>query len=258
MGASSSITKVKSLPHYPANFKNLEEYLKPIGLIDSDNKFIISKANQVTNECKDDKQKAIAIHDYIRDNIQFGFPSTFDNTKASDVLSLGYGFCNPQSTLYVAMLRAVGIPARQHFVSISTEILKGCVNPGTKYVDHTFTELYLNHKWIKCDSYIVDPKLRQNSLNFLRKNNLLIGYGIHINGSQEFDGENDSFSQFVDDGAYTNLTDRDYGYFDDCNDFYAKCDTYTTKGIIFNILIKILAYKANADIENIRNGTTKP
>jgi transglutaminase-like putative cysteine protease len=43
---------------------------------------------------------------------------------ASAVIRAGVGFCNPKSTLFVALLRGAGIPARQHMVSINMNVLK--------------------------------------------------------------------------------------------------------------------------------------
>jgi hypothetical protein len=43
-------------------------------------------------------------------------PRPADMMKASEVMALGCGFSIPKTTLFVALLRAVGIPARMHMV----------------------------------------------------------------------------------------------------------------------------------------------
>ena len=136
-----------SSSHVEANSKcdadSNDQYLKPHGLIDSNDNTIVTKANELTKECTNDQEKLVKIHKFMHENILFGFPSAFDNIKASQVLSLGYGFCNPQSTLFVALCRAAGLPARQHFVSIDRNILKGFFGLQTQFVDHCYSEVFV-------------------------------------------------------------------------------------------------------------------
>ena len=48
--------------------------------------------------------------------------------------------------------------------------------------------------WILLDSYIVDEAYRKGVEARLAEDGNHIGYGIHMRGSGEFDGEHDSFS----------------------------------------------------------------
>jgi len=89
---------------------------------------------------------AIAIHDYVRDRIEFGFSKPFYAMRASEVLAAGRGFCNNQSTVFAAMLRGAGIPARHRFFSLSAQVLVGIIDPGTAYVDHAVVEVYLDER----------------------------------------------------------------------------------------------------------------
>lgn len=168
---------------------------------------------------------AVAVHNYVRDNILFGFSTSFWNQSASAVLKYGKGFCNTQSTVFVALLRACGIPARQHFVSITSKILHGLVSPPAAFVEHSYAEVYLNNTWIKTDSYIMDPKLFHASKARLKADGLLVGYGVSISGSNEWDGCTDSFSQFYLSPDWSNkiaLSDADYGVFEDVGEFNTK------------------------------------
>jgi transglutaminase-like putative cysteine protease len=137
-----------------------------------------------------------------------------------DALTSKIGFCNTKSTLFVAMLRAAGIPAKQHFVNINAKILSGILNPGTEYVDHSYTQVFLNGAWLKVDSYIVDLKLANAARLKLQQENQLVGYGVHRNGVSTWDGTSDAFSQFLNDGSYKNLSTNDYGVFEDVDAFY--------------------------------------
>ena len=81
------------------------------------------------------------------------------------------------------MLHAAGIPVRQHYVKINTEIMASFKSPGTDYVDHSYTEVYLSGRWIKLDSYVIELTLFEAVKSRLKVENKLLGYGVHFNGS---------------------------------------------------------------------------
>ena len=67
-----------------------------------------------------------SIYDFVRDEILFGY-NVDDNIPASKVLSDGYGQCNTKGTLFMALLRASGIPCRVHGFTINKELQKGAM-----------------------------------------------------------------------------------------------------------------------------------
>jgi transglutaminase-like putative cysteine protease len=98
--------------------------------------------------------------------------------SASEVLASGIGFCNTKSTLLIALLRAIGIPARVHCVTINRRILRGLIRPPAEFVDHSYTEVLLENRWLGIDSYIVDAPLHRAAVARCRAENLEIGYGV--------------------------------------------------------------------------------
>lgn len=190
-------------------------------LVDSDHPAVMTMTQRVIAGADTPRTQAIAIHDYVRDAIRFGWAPAFYAQRASEVLASGVGYCNTKSTLFVAMLRAAGIPARQHFVSLRADILHGLLSPGTRYVDHSYTEVHLEGRWWRVDSYIVDLPLAVRARDRLAREGRLLGYGMHRHGVSHWDGRSDAFSQFVDDGAVAGLSDSDYGIHPDVAAFYA-------------------------------------
>lgn len=75
-----------------------------------------------------DRATAVNIHNFDRDQVRFGWRGDLYAMSASEVLRAGVGYCNTKSTLFVALLRGAGIPARQHFVRINAEMLRPFVN----------------------------------------------------------------------------------------------------------------------------------
>jgi len=70
------------------------------------------------------KDRILAIYDYIRDELAFGY-NVSDNITAVEVLRDGYGQCNTKGTLFMALLRAVGSPCRIHGFFVDKTIQKG-------------------------------------------------------------------------------------------------------------------------------------
>lgn len=202
----------------------------------------------------DSRAKAIAIHDYVREKIAFGFNRKFYDMRASEVLESRRGFCNNKSTLFAAMLRALGIPARVVFVDIDKEILHGVVDPRTPYVDHSYVEVSLDRddKWLRVDSYIVDSQLFDKAKLLCKESGRRVGWGVHRDGTNRWNGSGDSFSQFVRDDA-ANISTKEYGVFDDVGDFYQRAEnTWNKANFIQNTVFFLLAGKISADIDKIR------
>jgi hypothetical protein len=195
-------------------------YLEPTLYIDSKHPALVQQVSVLTLGAKDEVEKAIRIHNYVRDEILFGWAGAFYDQKASGVLEAKLGFCNTKSTLFVAMLRAAGIPAKQRFVNINAKILEGILSPGTEFVDHSYTEVLLQGRWIKLDSYIVDKRLAEAARRKLQGEGRMLGYGVHRNGTSDWDGRSDAFSQFLNDGSVANLSTQDFGVFEDVGAFY--------------------------------------
>jgi transglutaminase-like putative cysteine protease len=196
-------------------------FLKPTRYINSDHPEIIAASRRLTSGLADDRAKAVAIFKFVRDTIRFGFAAGFYDQTASEVLERGIGFCNTKSTLFVALLRAAGIPARQVFVDIDARILAGLLDTGTTYVDHSYTEVRIGERWVAIDAYIVDPPLFRAAKARLAAEGRTLGYGVHANGTNTWNGAAPSFSQFNDDGA-VKLKTRSAQIYADVGAFYAK------------------------------------
>ena len=220
--------------------------------IDSGHPEIIAAAERATAGARTDVERAARLHDLVRD-IPFGWAPAFDEQTASEVLACGIGFCNTKSTLFVALLRAVGIPARIHFVSISRRTLRGLITPPHAYVDHSYAEVMLDGRWIATDSYNVDAVMHRAAIARLRAENAQVGYGVHINGTCEWDGRSDRFSQFLDDGSVPDLSDADFGIHADIGAFYASGVGRNQPNPMARLAIRLLIIGANRRVRRLRN-----
>ncbi len=223
-------------------------------MIDSNAPSIVAATNRLVTNAHSDRERAIRIHDFVRDEIKFGWATGFYDQRASEVLATRIGYCNTKSTLFVAMLRAAGIEARQRFMNIDALIVRDFLDPGTSYVDHSYTEVKIDGRWLSVDSYVVDRPLANAARARLQREGKIVGYGVHRNGTSDWDGTKDAFSQFVNDGSYPNLTTKDFGVYADVNAFYASGNGVNTQPWAVRQLIGVFSRSANQRIENLRRG----
>ena len=168
---------------------DMEQYLHPTEFLDFHKKKVKDKALEITKDIESNKDKAVALFYWVRDEIKYNafsyYPKVKANLKASVTLRRKNGFCMSKATLLSTFARVVGIPARIHMVDIInhkiSQRLRDLMGTAAFYC-HAYSELYLNGKWVK-----VTPVFDKNTC---------------IKGDFfpmiEFDGENDALFSEVD------------------------------------------------------------
>jgi transglutaminase-like putative cysteine protease len=127
--------------HYllPNGRQLFPEYTKPEPLIQSDDRAIMRLAYRIQGSKRDPRVVAERLNAWVHDSIQsrvtFGVPS------ALQVLQSRTGDCNEHTQLYVALARALGLPAR---------IAAGLAYVDGKFYYHAWPEVYLND-WVAVD-----------------------------------------------------------------------------------------------------------
>ncbi len=143
------------------SMEEMSKYLHPTYFCDYEHQTIIDMAHELTKGCETDKDKALKVFYFVRDEIPFMLDYI---VKASETLKKRYGFCVTKANLHIALLRALGIPARYHLAHLKKECLKGVIATGAYnglpdiITFHPWVECYLNDKWISCDT-LFDEKL---------------------------------------------------------------------------------------------------
>ena len=121
---------------------SLLPYLQPTTNAQSNNPTIVALANKITAGLTTPYSKAVAIFDWVRNNITYSF---YYNTKygAVGTLAAGTGNCCDHSNLVVALARAAGIPARYQ---------QGYCDFSDGWYGHVWAQLYVNGKWYYADT----------------------------------------------------------------------------------------------------------
>jgi hypothetical protein len=161
----------------------------------------------------------------VRDEIPYTF--TRNLQKASDVLKEGKGQCNTKTTLTIALLRALKIPARYHCGSISKELFKNTIPkwayPFTpKFIPgHCWTEVYINEKWTGIEN-VMDLELYEGIQYKMLQDNQKESIGCGLSNDQfqkEWDGETEVLMQ---DGALV----EDAGTFSNADQYLKKSEFF--------------------------------
>jgi transglutaminase-like putative cysteine protease len=230
------------------------EHVAPTALIDCGHPAILKLADQLTAQAKTQREKAIRIHDAVRDRIRFGLDPRFYNMKASEVLASGVGFCNTKTTLFCALLRAQEIPTRVRFVDLSASVLRGLFSSGTDTVDHAISEVFIEGAWRSVDSYVVDKPLEAAARRLLQKEVASVGYGIHLAGQSDWDGLSSNFIQAVPAPAAPGHIVSELGYFEDAEDFYKRAPNPRNRlSVVNSLFIRFGAASINKNIDAVRS-----
>lgn len=133
-----------AFPYAGPDREKVEEFLRPSGLIEADDPAIVSQATELTQGAKDSWEAARRIAQWVHANISYEIA---DSPSAKLALQTRKGDCGPHSTLTIAMLRAVGVPAR---------LVGGlCYTPslGGSWGQHAWVEVYQGPKsgWVPMD-----------------------------------------------------------------------------------------------------------
>lgn len=132
-------------------------------LADDDHPAIQDQARELTEGRPERRDKLESLFHFVRDDIRFRFPPKWDEVLASETLGYRIGYCNTKVTLFLALCKAAGIPARVHTGLISLEIMRG-IFPAFAFRflpdtgGHAWLEIELDDAWRPIDAYINDRR----------------------------------------------------------------------------------------------------
>jgi transglutaminase-like putative cysteine protease len=145
-------------------------FLSPAEYVDSDHPAVCAAAARLAPAAASPSETARALYVAVRD-IYYDYVDHADLEvyRASSVLAAGRGYCVGKASLYAALCRACGIPARVAFADVKNHLATPRLleRVGTDlFAWHGFTEIRLDRRWIKvsptfnaslCDKLGVKP-----------------------------------------------------------------------------------------------------
>jgi hypothetical protein len=164
-----------SIPRSYAIPENVKMYLQPTENIQSDDPSIKSTAGSIVKDASDDFEKVSRLALWVNGQMTYDLSLSDRNYDAVSVLAMKRGVCAEYTTLFIALTRSVGIPAR--FISAWAYGKYG-------WERHAYAEVYIG-KWVP-----VDPLWME------------IGY---------LDATHISFGHYVDNRVKNSVNYRGYG-----------------------------------------------
>ena len=230
----------------------MEKYLRETKILDFSHPGINELIQNRNWKDLSEYEKIGSIYQFVQDDIAFGYNES-DEIPASAVMKDGYGQCNTKGTLFMALLRCVGIPCRFHGFTIDKKLQKGAIT-GLPYllaprnIIHSWVEVYYEEKWLNLEGFILDKKyLNTLQCNFPDITGSFCGYGVATsdfrNPQIDWNGT-DTYIQ--KDGI-----NKDFGVFDDPDSFYSEHGSNLNgiKAILYKYVVRKLM---NSNISRIR------
>lgn len=228
-----------------------QEWLRPTRLLDLDDPKLRIQAMRITQLATTNVQKAVAVHDFVK-SLPFGCVSGFDHITAAAVLKAGRGDCHTKGTLFVAMLRSVGVPARLRFVSLPSAFLKGIIDAPQSTITHAVGEVYADGDWVQTDTYVTDTLLETRAAQLLVQHGSLLGYGVHVRGQHFWDGRHAAHAQYHESDP-ASMPLHDWGVAHDPEHFYSnKEHSDLTLGWLSRAKWMLAAALVNRRVEQVR------
>ena len=141
--------------HPPSNESNRALYLSPAEYIDSDHAQVRSKAEQIAGSAADPVERARRLYTAVRDEIRYNPYVDYtdrETYRASSVLAKGDAYCVGKASLYVALCRATGIPARLGLADVKNHLatprLLEAVGTDV-FAYHGYVEIMPGEAWVK-------------------------------------------------------------------------------------------------------------
>lgn len=188
-----------SRPPQPASHHRV--FLAPGEYVDSDHPAVRTRADELTAGLTGPRQVAVAIYEAVRDlPYEADDLDDLETYRASHTLAVGHGYCVSKASLFVALLRAAGIPARVAFADVRNHLASPRLRDamGTAvFAWHGYGEVALGGRWVKASPTFDRATCRRAGVAPLA-----------------FDGEHDALLQAFDGGG-TMTYERLHGTFHD-------------------------------------------
>ncbi len=162
-----NITTAEKMNKKLTQEQNLDRYLQPENLIESDDIFIKNTANKIKGETR--QEIVQNIYEYIQKNLSYKVLN--GNLGAKKALEQKYGKCSEYSAVMVALCRAKNIPARLVVGNIARD----------EITQHNWVEVwYDDYGWVA-----YDPTAQATIVNIYDQNGKLVKQEKRYNTSHD-------------------------------------------------------------------------
>ncbi len=197
------------------------------------------------------RERIGAVYDFVRNEIAFGYNEA-DDIPASRVLADGIGQCNTKSTLFMALLRATGLPCRFHGFTIDKALQKGAIT-GLAYwlaprrIIHSWVEVAFEGRWVALEGFILDARYLGSLQRRFSGSKRFCGFGAATPDLQAPDVEWRGEDTFIQKEGIVD----DFGVFDDPDSFYARHGA-NLRGLKRWLFVHVMRHGMNRNVARLR------
>lgn len=202
--------------------ETITKYLSATPKIESNNQYIIAKAEELTKDCETDYDKMKNIFEYVNMYLTYDTSSTYRNKGALSALLTGRGVCEEYVTLFISLCRACDIPARAVTGYHADPLVLGQKTESISMY-HTWPEVYIEGQgWVPLEitaEYYVNGKKEVYWPGFLSLGDQTkyVVEGLYNSEANEIEWYGVNFDEY---NKYITLTEEKY--FLDINEHWAK------------------------------------
>lgn len=161
-------------------------------LLDLEDSRLRLRAQSLTQLAVTEREKALSVYGFVK-RLPFAKSFKMRLYTAREVLDHGQGDAADKATLFVALLRLAGLPARIRYLTLDGETMRGLL-AGMPEPTRPVVEVVRKGRWVGTDTYLFDAPYYAAALRRLQDNGWQVGYGIHVDGRSLWDGEHDAFA----------------------------------------------------------------
>ncbi|HMK45802.1 MAG TPA: transglutaminase family protein [Methanocella sp.] len=230
----------------------IDKYLAETPILNYTHPAISSLIQEQGWRSSPEAEKIGRIYDFVKDEVLFGYNEA-DTLRASDVLREGYGQCNTKASLFMALLRAVGVPCRFHGFTIDKRLQKGAID-GLFYrltpeeIIHSWVEVNYNGTWVNLEGLILDQRyLGSLQKKFPACEGSFCGYGVATDNFKNPHVNWTGGDTYIQKEGIA----RNFGVYDSPDDFYR--DHGENLSGLKNLLFKhLFRHLMNRNLNRIR------
>lgn len=167
------------------------DWMDSTQLVDLHDTKLRLKAQSLTHLCRTDREKVLAIYSNVK-RITFAKPVKLRLHTAHEALRLKHADAEDKATLFIALLRAAGFPARIRYIELHGDVLRG-LTTAIASAGRPVVQVWLAEKWCSTDTYIFDAHYVAAARSRLRALKWEWGYGLHRRGHTLWDGLEDAY-----------------------------------------------------------------
>ena len=152
--ATSQGAHMADSPRHPdAAMVTTRVFVAPAEYVDSEHPDIRACAADLASAAAGPTCAARAVYDFVRDMpYRADDFEDLDTYRASRVLAAGHGYCVSKASLFTALARATGLPARLAFADVRNHLassrLREAMGTDT-FAWHGYAEVLLGERWVK-------------------------------------------------------------------------------------------------------------